>query len=255
MGDIEVSGWFKGVEIGATNLGVFRDVELLRINSHSNLRVGIESYGPFPRTGYAHRNIIIRNCSASNNSGDPSFVDNHSGSGIVLSNVDGALIEWSVAHTNGYRQASLGGGPVGIWAWEARHVHITNCAAWGNSNGKGHQDGGGFDFDGGVKDSLIEYSLSFNNTGAGFMVCQFDGASEIKNITVRRCASIGDGYDAGNSGGLEAYSPHDTSNIVFEANTIFAASQGTGRKSTSRLAEALQIIFIETCSPRVAHQL
>jgi hypothetical protein len=40
---------------------------------------------------------------------------------------------------------------------------------------------------------VIEYCLSFDNTGSGFMICQFGGASLLANNTVRYSVSIGDG--------------------------------------------------------------
>ena len=191
--------------------------------------MGISASGPFPRDAcaYAHKNIS-RNCSAARNLGDSTYTENHSGSGIVLSNVDGATVVWSTAHSNGWHQASHGGGPVGIWAWEACAVVIRHCAAWNNSNGVGQNDGGGFDLDGGVTDSVVLYSASWANTGAGSMIYQFTGASALTNNIVRFCLSIGGGYDARNSGGLELFppTPSTPATLTYIGNTIFTGGIG-----------------------------
>jgi hypothetical protein len=68
--------------------------------------------------------------------------------------------------------------------------------------------------------TVIEYSLSFGNTGSGFMICQFAGASVLANNTVRYSVSIGDGYDAVNSGALELYSSDSTHPASFVGNTV-----------------------------------
>ena len=224
--DVSSSGWGIGVNIVGQDGAGFDGLALLRVYAHDNVRAGISSSGPFPRQKhvYAHRKMVLSNCTASRNLGDATDTKSHTGSGIVLSNVDDATMTWCSAHSNGWLQASGGGGPVGLWAWEARAVVISHSSAWNNSNGVGLHDGGGFDLDGGVTDSVIEYCASWGNTGSGVMLCQFTGASTLSNNTVRNCLSVGDGYDAINSGGLELYSPDTTQPATFIGNTVFAAS-------------------------------
>jgi hypothetical protein len=177
--DITVKAFGVGVNIYGQGGGGFDGLSLLRVHATENIRQGISSSGPYPRNAgaYAHRNMSIANCTASHNLGDSTVTKSHTGSGIVLSNVDGATVSWCSAHSNGWLQASAGGGPVGIWAWEARSVAISHSAAWNNSNGLGLHDGGGFDLDGGVTDSgkkthhllrhLCIKNDDFTKTGSG----------------------------------------------------------------------------------------
>jgi len=139
-----------------------------------------------------------------------------SGSGIILSGVDGAVIEGCIAYENGHLNGHVGGGPVGIWAYSANAVRIANCVSFHNSNGHpgdpSYYDGGGFDLDGGTTNSVIEYSLSFENSGPGFLVCQYAGHTRpTANNTVRYSVSYHDGlFSANGAGGLQWYSPDAT---------------------------------------------
>ncbi|MGC3974336.1 MAG: hypothetical protein QM771_08160 [Nitrospira sp.] len=72
----------------------------------------------------------------------------HSGSGIILGNVDSGVIEWSKAYENG----RLGNAGVGIWTYDSTKVAIQHNESFANHT-SGDADGGGFDLDGGVTDS------------------------------------------------------------------------------------------------------
>ena len=97
----------------------------------------------------SHMNISIKDCLAYGNRGDPNYTDNHSGSGIIISGTTGGTVTNCTAHSNGDLNNSNGGGPVGIWTWNADNIVISHCLAYNNSCGTGKHDGGGFDIDGG----------------------------------------------------------------------------------------------------------
>ena len=65
------------------------------------------------------------------------------------------LIEYCTATNNGWDMPRTGNGPVGIWAYESDSVLIQRCIAYRNKTQKGAADGGGFDFDGGMTNSII----------------------------------------------------------------------------------------------------
>ncbi|TMI80588.1 MAG: right-handed parallel beta-helix repeat-containing protein, partial [Bacteroidetes bacterium] len=138
-------------------------------------------------------NIKIVNCRADNNPGDPSNLQNHSGNGILVGNCRNVLIDYCTASNNGWDMPRIGNGPVGIWAYEADSVVIQHCIAYRNKTAKGAADGGGFDLDGGVTNSIIQYCLSYENWGSGYGIFQYDGADKWYNNTVRYCVSINDG--------------------------------------------------------------
>ena len=75
----------------------------------------------------------------------------------------------------------IGNGPVGIWADEASNVTIQYCISHPINTAKGAKDGGGFDFDGGITNSIIQYCLSYENQGAGYGLFQYAGASPWHN--------------------------------------------------------------------------
>jgi hypothetical protein len=54
----------------------------------------------------------------------------------------------TTAYKNGALNSSPGGGPVGIWTYDADSVVIRNCTSHDNLSLK--NDGGGFDLDGGT---------------------------------------------------------------------------------------------------------
>jgi hypothetical protein len=98
-----------------------------------------------------------------------------------------------------------GNGPVGIWAYQSNGVIIQYCISYRNRTSKGGKDGGGFDFDGGITNSVIQYCLSYENEGAGYGLFQYSGASPWRNNTVRYCISINDATTTAGAGGIFAW--------------------------------------------------
>jgi hypothetical protein len=81
-------------------------------------------------------------------------------------------------------------------------VTIQYCISYKNKTHKGAKDGGGFDFDGGVTNSVIQYCLSYENEGAGYGLFQYAGASRWYNNAVRYCVSINDATTTEGSGAI-----------------------------------------------------
>ena len=131
----------------------FRNVQITNTTSHDNGDAGINCTGTWnpERKGYAHADFYVGNCSAYRNAGIPGK-GSHSGNGIVLAQVDRATIEYCCAYENGRLNDYEGGGPVGIWAWDANRVLIQFNESHHNRTGSS-KDGGGFDLDGGVTNS------------------------------------------------------------------------------------------------------
>ena len=115
--NVEVSGFGKhGILITGAPAG-FRHVRVSHCVMRGNLLGGMEIAGrlPWDAPNYAHADVQVTQCQAFDNTGDPDYHKNHSGSGIVLYEVDGGLIDGCVAWNNGALNGSGGGGPVGLW--------------------------------------------------------------------------------------------------------------------------------------------
>ncbi len=220
-----------GIAIGAKNGNSgFTEVLIEKNKVHDILDVGISSYGFFSsdKTGYSHSQIEVKQCEVYNISGYDK--PQHSGNGILLSNVQNSLIDRSVVYNSGHGNTNCGG-PVGIWYWDSDHVKIQNCEVYNMSSGSGC-DGGGFDFDGGVTNGIMQYNYSHNNEGAGFMVGQFEGARPMHDVTVRYNISENDATTNGGSVYLFNGDLVMTDIYVYN-NTLFINEQNTNSRSAA----------------------
>ncbi|MBS1607330.1 MAG: right-handed parallel beta-helix repeat-containing protein [Bacteroidetes bacterium] len=166
-------------------------IEIKRVYATENGAVGIFAGGEYGKRDCS--DIHISYCTAENNPGDPTNFTNHSGNGILVGECRNILIEYCVATNNGWDMPRKGNGPVGIWCYEADSVIIQHCISYKNRTAPGAADGGGFDLDGGVTNSIIQYCLSYENEGSGFGIFQYAGASNWYNNTIRYCISENDG--------------------------------------------------------------
>jgi hypothetical protein len=232
---VEVSGFGSaGVTVGAwpadgTKSG-FRGVRITDVSAHHNADAGVSTWGrtSSTATGYAHADVVVDRVQAYDNPGIAGKGSN-SGSGIVIGDVTGALVQRSVAFRNGARNDFAGGGPVGIWAWDSHAVTIQDNESYANASAT--IDGGGFDLDGGVTGSVLQRNLSHGNAGAGFLLYQYSGARPWGGNTVRFNVSDGDGrtnlagiYVGGGAGGAQVH--HNT--VVTRARPSGAMPHAVG---------------------------
>jgi len=202
---IEASGFlWSGIKaVGGKNL------RITNVYAHDNGFSGINvesdgqnSGGLEGSGGKTFRSLYIAFCVAENNPGCPEVKENHSGNGILIGGVTNGLIEYSEAMKNGWDMPREGNGPVGIWAYQSDSITIQYCYAHDNKTSAKGKDGGGFDFDGGMTNSVMQYNLSANNEGAGYGLFQYYGASIWKNNIVRHNISYNDGSKNGKAGFL-----------------------------------------------------
>jgi hypothetical protein len=179
---------------GSSGQAGFRNVRLIQCVAHHNVHCGVRIAGRFEKQAqaYANENVAVLNCVAHHNAGDPAYRDNHSGNGILLENTRQGRIERSAAYSNGALNGSRLGGPVGIWAHNATEVTIERCISYRNRSGRS-VDGGGFDFDGGVSDSVMQYNYSYENDGPGYMIWNYNGSPRsLHHNVIRYNVSVGD---------------------------------------------------------------
>jgi hypothetical protein len=164
----------------------FEDVEITDCVCQDNAYYGIlvTGYWNAKATDYANANVHIANCRVFENPGDPLYHENHSGSGILVEDCDGGLVEKCVAYENGRLCHDAPGGPCGIWTAIARRVVIQDCESFRNRTSAA--DGDGFDLDGGGIECVLQYNHSHDNDGAGFLVYTYTGAPHTDRANVVR---------------------------------------------------------------------
>ncbi len=208
---VEVSGFHDvGISIGSwKGSSGFDDISITHSTIHDNGDAGISSYAE-ARLG--HKNLYVGYNKVYDNSGLPEKTNLHSGNGIVIGGVDGALIEYCEAYNNGWLNAWKDGGPVGIWGWHCNNLVIQFNESHHNKTGTG-KDGGGFDIDGGCTNCSMQYNYAHDNDGAGYLIAQYNYAPAMKGLVVRYNISENDarknGYGAihlwssGANGGIQ----------------------------------------------------
>jgi hypothetical protein len=187
----------EGFQKSGVDLYNCKEISVLKVIAYGNGFCGINIMGSHQDSS---GNILIKDCKAENNPGDPTMLDNHSGNGILVGVSDSVIIDHCTATNNGWDMPRQGNGPVGIWTWQSDHVTIRYCISYRNKTSKGGKDGGGFDLDGGVTNSLVEYCLSYENEGAGYGLFQYWGASDWSNNVIRYCVSINDAHTTEGAG-------------------------------------------------------
>jgi hypothetical protein len=196
VNDLDISGFQKAGVV----LYNCETAEVKGVFAHENGFAGILVDGDYQKR--ISNNIHIINSRADDNPGDPTNLDNHSGNGILVGNCKNILIEYCTATNNGWDMPRIGNGPVGIWAYEADSIIIQHCISYRNKTAKGAADGGGFDLDGGVTNSIIQYCLSYENWGSGYGIYQYLSASKWNNNNLRYSISINDGYETDQASGM-----------------------------------------------------
>ncbi|MGH7230433.1 MAG: right-handed parallel beta-helix repeat-containing protein, partial [Nitrospiraceae bacterium] len=184
--EVAVTGFgHNGIRIGGWNgRSGFRDIRITHALLQDNGLNGLVTYAQSP---HANELVYIGHVRSCRNSGLPTATPS-SGSGIVLGGVDEGIVEWSIAHDNGW----LGNAGVGIWTYASTNITIQYNESFDNRTA-GHADGGGFDLDGGVTHSVLQYNYSHGNDGAGYGLFQYKEASPWFGNTVRHNMSINDG--------------------------------------------------------------
>lgn len=217
-----------GVNIGSGHDSQpgFEDVLLSHVDASENGDNGAYFYGKRdrekPKVFYPHRNIRIADCT---------FSRNASGTGMVLSGVQDAVVEYCLASKN-----NGAGGGVGLWAYDSLRVRFHHCIVEGTqTRGK---DGGGFDLDGGCIDCVIESCLAYHNEGPGFMHCDYPTAGQTHGNVIRGCISINDGRKTDQTPafgfGFVAWGS-GLDNCLLERNLVIVTRSFTGKEAEGAL--------------------
>jgi hypothetical protein len=228
----------------------YSNVRIVDSNLHDSREGGIWINGWANRV---NKNVYIGNVQAYNHPGTGSKTK-VTGSGIFIADVDGAIVERSVAYNNG----SQGKAPVGIWAagsnrvtfqYNESHHNMTNTVT----------DGGGFDFDWDMTNSTMQYNYSHDNQGPGYLVCGDTHKSD--NNTIRYNISQNDSRKNGR-GAIQIYGNATNlkiyNNVVHMNNTwdwnsaaFTATNEGAAGTSMSNI-DVRNNVFITTGGMQLA---
>ena len=224
---VEVSGFGRdGIEIGSWNGATgYRDVRLTGVSVHANARTGVIFYAQIPNV---HETVYVGYSRAYDNPGIPSATAN-TGNGIVFGGVNGGTIERSIASGNG--RLSQAGGPVGIWAYDSTRIVFQHNESFDNRT-SGTADGGGFDFDRLVSDSVMQYNYSHGNDGSGFLLASPAAGSGHRGNVIRFNISENDGRRNG-YGAIEVWGRVVETEIF--NNTIFVSPPAAGAPPAVRI--------------------
>jgi hypothetical protein len=200
---LDVSGYRNsGISIGSwKGTSGYSDVRITASQLHANGEAGLSSYS---QSLIGHHQWYVGKVQAFDNSGRADVTTNNTGSGIMLSGIDGALVENCLAYHNGWLNANPSGGPVGIWGYCCNNLIIQKSESHHNSSGTAH-DGGGFDLDGGCTNSVLQYNYSHDNGGPGYLLAQYDDAPAMYDVTIRYNVSKDDAR-RDNQGALHVWS-------------------------------------------------
>ena len=216
---VEVSGFGdRGIKIGGFNgTSGYTNVRITNAIAHSNLNSGIETFGYTDITS-ALTNVVVSDSIAYNNFGDPAKQGN-TGNGIVLGSVDGGTIQRSIAYNNGQNNKAPTEGPVGIWAYNANNITIQFNESYRNRTQT--RDGGGFDLDQNVTNSVLQYNYSHDNEGAGYLIYSGPGTSGSSDNTIRYNISQNDGRrpESSSAGGI--FVSEKVKSINIYGNTVY----------------------------------
>ncbi len=228
INNVKVAGFGEnGINIlGGNGTAGFNDVKITNSSVYNNQRAGLNINGDFDNANRsAHTNVVIDGVKAYDNTGRAtSKNEGHSGNGIVIGQVNGGVIQNSTAWGNGTADASKQGGSVGIWAWDSNQVTIQHNESFKNGTA-GEHDGGGFDLDGGVTNSVMQYNYSHDNAGAGYLLAQFKNAKKFEGNLVANNISDDDGRKNG-YGAIHAFGAIDDTTVRDNIVYLTPAEEG-----------------------------
>ncbi len=181
-------------------------------NGYAGVYVGATEYW-----NKYHTSVVVDGVTAHDNPGFTLATLPYTGHGVIMANTDGGVIQNSVAYGNG---AVGGNANVGIWTYQSNAVTIQHNVAYGNRSA-GPYDGGAFDIDGGVTNSVIQYNRSWDNDGAGLLLAEYQPTNGMSHNVFRYNLSVNDGR--GQYGGISiagAAANSVAKDAVFHNNTI-----------------------------------
>jgi hypothetical protein len=220
--NVDVSGFgMFGITVqGTRGSNGWRDVRITDSAVHGNGYAGIRLLGT-DGIRDTNNNVYIARVRAFDNPGF-GWTNSPTGSGIQISSSQDVVVEYSSAYDNSTR----GSGATGIWASQSDRVTFQYNSSYNNRTRV--SDGGGFDLDGGVTNSVMQYNYSANNDGAGFATLSWAGAPANRNIVIRYNISQNDARKNGAGGIAVGANNGSFRDIYIHNNTVYMKPAATG---------------------------
>ena len=232
--NVDVSGFgqhgISVVDEKALGDAGFNDVRITNAVVHHNVHAGIKVHST-SKIGYSHTNVYIGDVRAHDNFG--SIDTEVSGSGIEISNVDGAMIERCVAFNN----SASGQGAIGIWAHDSNRVTIQYNEVY-DQHTTDAADGTGLGFDTNTSNSLMQYNWSHDNDGHGINLAQWRNNDLFTDNVVRFNIVQNNGRKNGYSGISmwgRVLNTHVYNNTIYQKHL---SSSGSGPNRGIRIFKA-----------------
>ena len=175
----------------------YEDVRITHCQAHDNAHTGIYVTGVYDvkTTRYANAEVYIGHCVAYDNPGDPKFLSNHSGSGIFSGKCrrrHSSSDAWRAITARYVRAARAGPSASGRRAQTTSPFSFVSRIT--TTRARRRWTGAGFDLDGGVTNSLLQYNYSHDNDGAGYLIYAYPNAPHtFRGNVVRYNISQNDG--------------------------------------------------------------
>ena len=218
---------------GFNGLSGYRDVRITNSKLHHNLAGGLAMYGPDVfdlSTRKVFRDVYIGHVDAYANAGNHLVPELYApGNGMTLAAIDGGVIERNLTYGNGLTNGmQTGYGNAGVVMYNCNNVTVQFNESYNNRTAL-DDDGGGFDFDWGMTNSLMQYNYSHNNDGYGLLFLGFPGYFH-SNVTMRYNVSENDGRT--NYGGIMLYGLVDAE---VHNNTVYTGASAAFPNTTALL--------------------
>jgi hypothetical protein len=213
--NVVVQGYGReGIKVEMTGRGSSLSIaKVMNTTLRDNLWGGIKVVGSSQNS---NKQWVVQRVSAYNNFGSRS-TSNVTGSGIYLADVEDAVIQRCVVFNNG----KDGSAPVGIWSAGSNRVTMQYNESYDNRT-RTISDGGGFDFDWDVTNSVMQYNYSHGNDGPGFLL--YAGSKKSNGNIIRYNISENDGRKNG-KGGIQIGG--NVTNADIYNNVVFMKPSGS----------------------------
>ncbi|MEA2711267.1 MAG: hypothetical protein QOF78_3868 [Phycisphaerales bacterium] len=227
--NVDVSNYgHEGFTLIASGAGSsISDVKIERSSFHDNGWGGVNVTGNSGNLN-ANKNYLIQYVRAYNNRGIARSDGFVTGNGIYVADIDTALVQRCLSWNNG----AGGVAPVGIWAAGSNNVTFQYNESYSNKTASG-TDGGGFDFDWNVTNSVMQYNYLHDNDGPGYMLG--GGPTRNSGNVVRYNISQNDGRKNGKGA---IYIWGNVTDAAIYNNTIFLSATSDSGNAAIRATEA-----------------